>query len=252
MTKDKIKAADLAVLKGLTKTRSQAQALILAGRILADGLPVRKAGQLLSSEVYLSLKEGRTYVSRGGFKLAGALEDFNLEVKGLKVLDAGASTGGFTDCLLQKGASWVTAADVGRGLIDFSLRNDPRVLVIENLNLRRLTLNEAEEKLKAPFELITADLSFISLKLILPALAPLVIPGGHILALVKPQFEAGPEKVGKKGIVKDPAVIKEATQSIIAFVPALNPPFTFLDQKPSRLTGAGGNQEIFIFLQREI
>jgi 23S rRNA (cytidine1920-2'-O)/16S rRNA (cytidine1409-2'-O)-methyltransferase len=250
MAREKIKAADLAVLQNLAPTRSQAQALILAGRILAGGRPVEKAGQLLAPETALSLKDGQAYVGRGGFKLAGALDDFKLNPAGLSAMDAGASTGGFTDCLLQRGAARVTAADVGRGLLDYTLRQDPRVLVRENCNIRHLTEEEAIRDLAAPFELITADLSFISLALILPALAPLAVPGGRILALVKPQFEAGRREVGKGGIVKDPAVIQKAVQKIIDLIPSLHPACEFLGQAPARLTGAGGNQEIFVLLGR--
>ncbi|MDR1576911.1 MAG: TlyA family RNA methyltransferase [Deltaproteobacteria bacterium] len=250
----KIKAVDLALAQGLATTRSQAQALILAGRVLCQDQAVKKAGQLLPQDALLTLKEGRVYVSRGGFKLAGALDDlgasFNLDARGLKAMDAGASTGGFTDCLLQRGASSVTAVDVGQGLLDYGLRQDPRVKVVENLNIRHLTVAEAEKNLGAPFDLITADLSFISLELILPALAPLVKPQGRILALVKPQFEVGPRLVGKKGVVRDPAVRQTAVNKIISLVATLKPPFVFLAQCPSRLTGAEGNQEIFVLLAR--
>ncbi|MDR1608556.1 MAG: TlyA family RNA methyltransferase [Deltaproteobacteria bacterium] len=249
----KIKAVDLVVAQNLAPTRSQAQALILAGRILVGQEVVTKAGRLYPEETLMTLKEGRVYVSRGGFKLAGALdrlkEEFGLDPLGLTALDAGASTGGFTDCLLKRGAARVVAVDVGRGLIDQKLRQDPRVLVVENLNIRHLSLDQAEE-LGAPFDLIVSDLSFISLELILPALAPLVKPLGHILALVKPQFEVGPRLVGKKGVVRDPKVIQMAVDKISSLVPSLKPPFANLAQIPSPLPGATGNQEIFLFLRR--
>ncbi|MDR2140471.1 MAG: TlyA family RNA methyltransferase [Deltaproteobacteria bacterium] len=247
---EKIKAADLAVALGLCQTRSQAQALILAGRILCGEEPVKKAGQLLPPDANLSLKEGRAYVSRGGLKLAGALDHFALNIPGIKAMDAGASTGGFTDCLLQRGATSVTAVDVGRGLIDSRLRDDPRVLLAENLNIRHLSPPVAETRLAAPFDLIVADLSFISLALILPALAPLTNPQGQILALVKPQFEVGPRQVGKKGVVRDPALIQGAVDKVVALIPTLKPAYQFLGQTPSPITGAGGNQEIFILLKR--
>ncbi|MDR1871258.1 MAG: TlyA family RNA methyltransferase [Deltaproteobacteria bacterium] len=245
----KIKAQDLAVTLGLASTRSQAQALILAGRILYGAEPVPKAGTLYPEDAILTLKEGRKYASRGGFKLAGALEAFNLDVTGFNCLDAGASTGGFTDCLLQKGANKVTAADVGQGLLDYNLRLNPQVKVVENLNLRLLTPQNASE-LDPPFDLITLDLSFISLELVLPVLAPLTKENGYILALVKPQFELGRGRVGKKGVVKDPKLIQEAADKIVNLIPALKPTYKVLGEAPAAITGANGNQEIFVLSQR--
>jgi 23S rRNA (cytidine1920-2'-O)/16S rRNA (cytidine1409-2'-O)-methyltransferase len=248
-TAKKIKAADLAVERGLADTRSKAQALILAGRILSDGEPVQKAGLLLPFNANLTLKEGQAYVSRGGFKLAGALDAFGLDPKGFKALDAGASTGGFTDCLLRRGAALVVAADVGAGLLDWSLRRDPRVVAVENQNLRLLTTDDGK-RLMAPFDLIVCDLSFISLKLILPPLCPFVKPKGFLLALVKPQFEVGRHNVGKKGVVRDPDLIKGAVAEISEFAKTLNPAFDKIGEAPSVLTGAKGNQEVFILLKR--
>jgi 23S rRNA (cytidine1920-2'-O)/16S rRNA (cytidine1409-2'-O)-methyltransferase len=246
--KEKIRADELLVRLNLCQTRSQALSLIMAGRVFGPkGERVDKGGKMLTPDTVLSLSPSRQFVSRAGHKLAGALLDLEIDPKGFNVLDVGASTGGFTDCLLQAGAATVTAVDVGRGLIDFSLRNDPRITLIENLNARNLDQVKAED-LKAPFDLAVADLSFISLSLILPKVTPFLKPNGRILALVKPQFEVGRDQVGKGGLVKDPELIKEAVNKIASLGPNFIPPLVETGRSNSKLTGKDGNQEVFLLL----
>jgi 23S rRNA (cytidine1920-2'-O)/16S rRNA (cytidine1409-2'-O)-methyltransferase len=247
----KLRADELAVALGLAGTRSQAQALIMAGRILRGrDTPVRKAGELLPEGTPLVLSPGGLYASRGGEKLAGALDDLGLDPSGLNCLDLGASTGGFTDCLLKRGARAVTAVDVGRGLIRPALRADPRVTVLEGVNARDLGRLDPAGDLRAPFGLATLDLSFISLSLVLPQAAPLISEGGYLLPMVKPQFEVGRKDVGKGGVVRDPVLIEGAVGRIRSLAPSLDPPFKALGSAPSRLKGPMGNQEVFLLLQR--
>jgi 23S rRNA (cytidine1920-2'-O)/16S rRNA (cytidine1409-2'-O)-methyltransferase len=243
----KVRADQLLVDRGLVENRTRAKALILAGQVLARGVRIDKAGDLLDPGVELVLKTGETsYASRGGFKLEGAIEDLNLDVSGLKALDVGASTGGFTDCLLQKGAAAVTAVDVGYGLLDWRLRNDPRVTTVERTNARNLTA----EMVGQNFDLAVIDVSFISLTIVLPAVAPLIRPGGRILAMVKPQFEVGREKVGKGGVVRDPDLQAEAVEKVkkAAEDIGLHPAGT----APSRVKGPKGNQEHFLLLEKVV
>jgi 23S rRNA (cytidine1920-2'-O)/16S rRNA (cytidine1409-2'-O)-methyltransferase len=233
----------LLVARGLAKSRSQAQALILAGRVVVDGLAAPKAGALVPEGTGIRLKEPRSaFVSRGGDKLAGALEHFPVSVAGKVALDAGASTGGFTQVLLARGARRVYAVDVGYGQLDPTLRNDPRVVVLERANLRHLP----REAIDDPVDLATLDLSFISLTLVLPKILEFLAPGGEILALVKPQFEVGKGQVGKGGVVRDPQVQQDAVQRVAAAAASLglevSPPF------PSPLKGPKGNQEYFLYL----
>ncbi|MBU2552620.1 MAG: TlyA family RNA methyltransferase [Proteobacteria bacterium] len=236
--------ADLKVVEaGLAETRSRARALIMAGLVLDDGKPVGKAGQELPVSTAISLKDqGPGYVSRGGLKLEGALTDLDLDVTGLRALDVGASTGGFTDCLLQRGAAEVVAVDVGYGQLHWRLRQDPRVKVIERVNARYLTLEQVGE----PVDLAVIDVSFISLALILPAVAKGVKSRGWILALVKPQFEVGRDQVGKGGVVRDPALRQQAVDHVAraARTIGLEPE----GQAESRLPGPKGNREIFLRL----
>ena len=239
------RADELLAASGLARSRSQAQALIMAGQVLADEKAVRKAGEMWPEGVVFSLKPRRRYVSRGGFKLEGALADLTVVPAGLTVVDIGASTGGFTACLLQHGAARVTAVDVGRNLLDPGLINDARVTVRDGLNARSL----AEALSGAVFDLAVMDVSFISLALILPQAAGLVIPGGLMLAMVKPQFEVGRAQVGKKGVVRDPEAIRGAVDKISALGPSLTPPFEEAGRAFSRLTGPAGNQEVFILFK---
>ena len=195
----------LLVDRGLAPSRTKAQALVMAGLILVDEQLVLKASQTFPLNANIRLKgsddPAQRYVSRGGLKLAGALREFNLDVNGLTCLDVGASTGGFTDCLLQHGARTVVAIDVGHNQIDWRLRTDPRVTVREGLNARYLTPADFDQK----FDLATIDVAFISATKVLPAVVPLLATQGRIVLLIKPQFEVGKGEVGKGGIVKDPA-----------------------------------------------
>jgi 23S rRNA (cytidine1920-2'-O)/16S rRNA (cytidine1409-2'-O)-methyltransferase len=238
----KIRLDQLLVTRGLAKSRAQAQALILAGRVQVEGLAAPKSGALVPDEVTITLKELSPFVSRGGEKLAGALDHFGVVPAGKVALDVGASTGGFTHCLLTRGARKVYAVDVGYGQLDASLRRDPRVQVLERVNIRHLP----KEAIPEPINLATLDLSFISLTLVLPKILEFLHPGGEILAMVKPQFEVGKGQVGKGGVVRDPHLQQEAVQRVAAAAAALglsaNPPF------PAPLKGPKGNQEYFLYL----
>lgn len=214
----------------------------MAGEVAAGDRVVKKAGEMWPEDTVFAVTARRRFVSRGGHKLEGALEDLGVDPAGLTVLDVGASTGGFTDCLLQHGAAKVTAVDVGRNLIDYKLRADERVTVVEGVNARRLT----EELSGRVFDLAVMDVSFISLEMILPQAARLMKADGRMLAMVKPQFEVGREKVGKKGVVRDPEAITGAVDKISALGPGLDPPFREAGRAPSRLPGPEGNREVFV------
>jgi 23S rRNA (cytidine1920-2'-O)/16S rRNA (cytidine1409-2'-O)-methyltransferase len=230
------------VARGLARTRAQAQALILAGRVVVEGLAAPKAGALVPEAARVILKEPSPFVSRGGEKLAGALDHFQVNPAGQVALDAGASTGGFTHCLLSRGAKKVYAVDVGYGQLDPSLRHDPRVVVLERLNLRHLPADAIPE----PIDLATLDLSFISLTLVLPKILEFLRPGGAILALVKPQFEVGKGQVGKGGVVRDPQLQRAAVHRVAAAAADLG--FQVSPAFPSPLKGPKGNQEYFLYL----
>jgi len=240
----KIRLDQLLVARGLAKSRAQAQALILAGRVQVEGLAAPKAGALVLEEVRVTLKEVSPFVSRGGEKLIGALDHFQVAPAGKVALDVGASTGGFTHCLLTRGASRVYAVDVGYGQLDASLRDDPRVVVLERVNIRHLPKKSIPERI----DLITLDLSFISLTLVLPKILEFLRPGGEIVALVKPQFEVGKGQVGKGGVVRDLNLQQEAVQRVAAAAAELglrvSPAF------PAPLKGPKGNQEYFLYLIR--
>jgi len=235
----------LLVEKGLAASRHKAQALIMAGRIMVDGLRAEKPGQSIPCDADLSVEEEFPYVSRGGLKLEGALNAFAIDVSGLVVLDAGASTGGFTDCLLQRGAQRVVAVDVGYGQLDWKLRNDLRVTMMERRNIRFFS----QDDLPCPIDAAVADLSFISLKVVLPALAAMLQPGKWLLAMVKPQFEVGRPSVGKGGVVRDPEKIREAVESVKTF--AQTHGFKVLGEVESPIRGPKGNREFFLYLTRE-
>ncbi len=236
----------LLVERGLAPTRSKAQALILAGEVRVAGQPAGKAGTLVPSdaEVALAGRAALRYVSRGGLKLEGALEDLRVPVAGRVALDVGASTGGFTDCLLQAGARRVYAVDVGRAQLAWRLRTDPRVVALEGQHINRLSPGAVPE----PVDLATADVSFISLEKVLPAIRPLLRPGGDLLAMVKPQFEVGPGSVGKGGVVRDPALRRAAVDAVARAARAAG--FEVLGEAESRLPGPKGNREVFLHLRR--
>jgi len=234
----------LVVERGLVSTREKARRLILAGEVLVNDVPVDKAGTLVAEDAVLRLRNPpKPYVGRGGEKLAGALDALELDVSGLHVLDVGASTGGFTDCLLQRGASEVTAIDVGRGQLDWKLYTDDRVHVIEGVNARHLKPEDFSE----PFVLVVVDVSFISLTKVLPALATVLKPGGRILMLVKPQFELSAQEIERGGLVRDPQKHDKAINSVKTKASELE--LSPLSVVPSPIKGAAGNQEFFLLVQ---
>ena len=229
--------------EGLAETRSRAQALIRAGRVLVDDTPLDKPGVRVRDDSVLRLRgEERRFVSRGGEKLEGALADLGVDPTGRACLDVGASTGGFTDCLLQSGARSVVAVDVGYGQLDARLRADPRVHVRERVNARDLDASIAPE----PIELVTVDVSFISVRLLLPSLAA-AAPGASLLVMVKPQFEVGRAQVGKGGVVRDDALRAAAVDAVTEAAAALG--YRELGRAESRLPGPKGNREIFVQLE---
>ena len=233
------------VREGMAASRSAAQALILAGRVLVDDERVDKSGTRIATERSVRLKGGaRRFVSRGGEKLAAALDDLGLDPSGMQCLDVGASTGGFTDCLLQHHATRVVAIDVGHGQIHSSLRLDPRVEVQERLNARHLGPDDFDTR----FDLVVVDVSFISLELILPALHACA-PAAEFLLLVKPQFEVGREQVGKGGVVRDDALREAAANRVVEAARALGR--REKGRVESRLPGPKGNREIFVWFSAE-
>ena len=243
MAKSKTRLDVVVVDRGLAPSRERARALILAGQVSVDGEVVSKAGAPVAADARVELATpDHPYVSRGGVKLAGALDAFGVDPGGRRALDVGASTGGFTDVLLQRGADSVIALDVGHGQLDWRLRNDPRVVVRERVNARALTRDDVPHDVS----LVTIDVAFISLRHILPALPPFLDRPADIVALVKPQFEAGREEVGKHGLVTDPAihdaVIARVTETALACG------FARAGLTPSPITGATGNQEFFLHL----
>jgi 23S rRNA (cytidine1920-2'-O)/16S rRNA (cytidine1409-2'-O)-methyltransferase len=228
---------------GLAQSRSRAQALIMAGRVRVDGEPADKPGAAVPESAALSLAgEEMPYVGRGGLKLAAALREWNVPVRGAWCLDAGASTGGFTDCLLQHGAAHVCAVDVGYGQLAWSLRNDPRVTVLERTNIRYLK----PDALPRPADLVVIDTSFISLRIVVPAVLPLKTPAAPILALIKPQFEVGKGQVGKGGVVRDPARREAVVQELTAFFEGLG--LRSEGVIPSPILGPKGNREFIVHL----
>jgi 23S rRNA (cytidine1920-2'-O)/16S rRNA (cytidine1409-2'-O)-methyltransferase len=238
--------ADLALVEqGLAPTREKARALILAGQVLDKDRPVDKAGDLVGAQAALRLRgEPMPYVSRGGIKLAHALSSFGLEVKDLVVLDVGASTGGFTDCLLQRGARRVYCIDVGHGQLAWKIASDPRVVVVDRTNIRLMPPERIPER--CAFAVV--DVSFISLRLVLPVLPALLQPGAAVVALVKPQFEVGRVKVGKGGIVRDPADRQHALDEVKAAAGNLG--YQVLGETTSPITGGKGNVEFLLYLRR--
>ncbi len=232
----------LLVSKGLLPSRHQAQGLILARQVLVNGQVVDKAGQLVASDARLELKAVCRYVGRGGLKLEGALDKFSLSVENKVALDVGASTGGFTDCLLKRGASRVYALDVGYGQLAWKLQQHPRVVMLDKTNVRYLK----PEDLGDQVELVTIDVSFISLTKVMPAIIPLLKPSADIIALVKPQFEVGKGELGKGGIVKDPRKHQQVLTKLVAFSQELGLSLKGISRSP--ILGAKGNVEFFLYL----
>jgi len=239
--------ADMLVhVRGLAPSREKARALILAGLVFANGQKIEKPGQRIpeQAQIHVAGSNGPSFVSRGGFKLLGAIEAMRVDFQGKVVLDVGASTGGFTDCALQHGAARVYAVDVGYGQLDWRLRQDPRVRTIERTNIRHVSPDLFPEKM----DLATVDVAFISLRLVLPVIANLLTDEGEIVALVKPQFEAGREQVGKKGVVKDPAVHLEVLRKVMDEAGECG--LTVLNACYSPIKGPHGNIEFFLHLKR--
>ncbi|MGH9695576.1 MAG: TlyA family RNA methyltransferase [Bryobacteraceae bacterium] len=232
------------VERGLVGSRERAQALILAGEVFVDHQKARKAGQPVGSGAYLEVRQPLRYVSRGGLKLEAALEEFQVSPEGKVCLDIGTSTGGFTDCLLQRSAIRVHCVDTGAGQIDWKLRNDPRVILHERMNARYLTFDQIGE----PMDLIVCDVSFISVTLLIPAIAPLLKPEGDWIVLVKPQFEVGREGVGKGGIVRDPGLHEFACQRVES---ALREQGFKTSRIDSPILGMEGNREFLVHARRE-
>lgn len=235
----------LVVERALAVSRERARALILAGQVTVDGQVVSKAGTAIdrASRIDLIVPD-HPYVGRGGIKLAHALDTFRIEVRGRRALDVGASTGGFTDVLLQRGARDVIALDVGHGQLDWKLRQDPRVIVKEGINARGLSVADVPHAV----DLVTIDVSFISLHHIFPPLALLLAKDADVVALVKPQFEAGRDEVGKGGIVTDPTVHAAVIERVTIDAEAAG--FRRMAMTPSPITGASGNREFFLHLTR--
>ena len=245
MNKTSKKRLDSLLLeRGLAPSRHKAQALIMAGKVLVNGLRIEKPGREVDFETELSITEDLPFVSRGGIKLCAAIDHFQVNPSNLSFLDAGASTGGFTDCLLQRGARRVIAVDVGYGQLDWKLRNDARVTVLERTNIRFLET----KTLPFPVDAAVADLSFISLTLVLPKLAEIVPAGGWLLALVKPQFEVGPKDVSKGGVVKDMSKIRAAIENVKRAAAECD--FEILGEFESPIRGPKGNREFFLYLSR--
>lgn len=243
---EKVRLDTLLARRGLFSSRARAAASVMAGevRVGPHGEPADKPGRLVAPDVDVEVAPAPRYVSRGGTKLESALDALGLDVAGRHALDVGAATGGFTDCLLQRGARSVLAIDVGYGQLAYSLRIDPRVTLLERTNVRNFELAEAE----APFDLVTADLSFISLCLVLPRLAALAVPGGELLLLVKPQFELDRPDVGPGGVVRDAAKRDEAVRRVRERAEALG--LEAVGESESTLPGPKGNRERFLLLTR--
>jgi 23S rRNA (cytidine1920-2'-O)/16S rRNA (cytidine1409-2'-O)-methyltransferase len=240
----KLRLDQLLCERGLAATREKAKALIMAGAVLVNDRPATKPGAPTAADADVRVKQRPQYVSRGAEKLAGALDAFAIDPKNQDWLDIGQSTGGFTDLLLQRGARHVTGVDVGYGQLDLRLRNDPRVTCLERVNARYLAPDAFQSRM---FDGAVIDVSFISLEPVLPAVAPHVRPGGLVLALVKPQFEAGREHIGKGGVVRDAGVIQACVDKIIAFGPKTH--LRARGQAPSPIRGPKGNQEVFILFE---
>jgi 23S rRNA (cytidine1920-2'-O)/16S rRNA (cytidine1409-2'-O)-methyltransferase len=243
----RVRLDTLVVSRGLAASRERARALILAGVVRVDGIPITKAGQLVADAAAVAVDApDHPYVGRGGVKLAHALEAFAIPVRDRLALDIGASTGGFTDVLLQAGASRVVALDVGHGQIDWKLRNDPRVVVLERINARALTPDRLPPASRR-FDIITIDVSFISLRLILPVVPPLLNPGGDVIALVKPQFEAGRREVGRGGLVRDERVHARVIEEVTEAADRVG--LARVGDTASPIAGSEGNREYFLHLR---
>ena len=239
----KVRIDTLLFERGLVESREKGRRLIMAGEVRVSGQRVDKPGTQVSAEAIIELKAKPRFASRGGDKLLGALEAFQLNPTGWVCVDVGASTGGFTDCLLQHGAVKVYAIDVGEGILEWKLRNDPRVVVMENTNARYV------ETMPEPIRFVTIDASFISLKILLPVAQKWLTSEGEIVALIKPQFEAGKDRVGRKGVVRDPEVHREVLLEVLGFAQSLGLEAAGLIKSP--LLGPAGNVEFLARLGKQ-
>ena len=245
MMKKKARVDQALVARGFFESRERAQRAIMAGEVRVGDRVFRKAAELIEVDAPISVVPPPQFASRGALKLGGALDFFGVDAQGKTALDIGASTGGFTDCLLQRGAAKVFAIDVGHGQLAWKLRNDPRVVVMEKLNARFLS----REQIPQLVDLCVIDVSFIALTLILPRAFELITQDGMILALIKPQFELEREDVGRGGIVREPALHEKAQQKIVKFVEEAN--YHVVGLVPSTVTGTDGNQEFFICIRKQ-
>src|SRR3954453_10691881 len=240
----KLRLYQLLVGRGFSRSGEQARRAILAGNVSVGTRIAAKPSELLDEQTAIAIKPNRKYVGRGALKLESALEHFDIDVRAKTALDIGASTGGFTDCMLQRGVEKVYAVDVGYGQLDWKLRNDARVIVVERANARFLTRDQVQELV----DLCAIDVSFISLTLILPNAIALLKPDGVLLALIKPQFELQRSDVGKGGIVRDPRLHQKAQDKIVAFVNDLG--HVVVGTAPAGIKGADGNQEFFACIRK--
>jgi 23S rRNA (cytidine1920-2'-O)/16S rRNA (cytidine1409-2'-O)-methyltransferase len=240
----KLRLDQLLVWKGLFPSREQARRAVMAGDVKIGTRVAMKPSELLEEQAPISIKPIRKYVGRGALKLESALDYFNIDVRGKTALDIGASTGGFTDCMLQRGADKVYAVDVGHGQLDWKLRNDPRVIVLEKVNARSLSRRHVPELV----DVCVIDVSFISLTLVLPNAFDLITPTGVILTLIKPQFELQRADVGRGGIIRDQELHRKAQDKIVAFVTRSGHVVTGI--VPSAIKGADGNQEFFACIRK--
>ncbi|MBI4267549.1 MAG: TlyA family RNA methyltransferase [Chloroflexi bacterium] len=237
----RVRIDSLLVTRGLVESRAKAQALVMAGEVMVDGRPVTKPGILVAEDAAITIAESPPFVGRGGIKLADALDQFQFDVSSKVIADIGASTGGFTDCLLQRGASRVYAIDVGYGQLDYHLRQDTRVVVMERVNARYPI--DLPEKV----DLATIDVSFISVEKVIPSVVQILKDDGQLLVLVKPQFEARREEVGKGGIIKQPVVHARILGRFIAWLTTQNLRLRGLVASP--ILGASGNKEFFVLIR---
>lgn len=240
----KIRLDQLLVQRDLAESREKAKAIIMAGLVQVDGTKIDKAGRLIPASASILLEKNSPYVSRGGQKLEAALKYFSIDVAGLVLLDAGASTGGFTDCLLQHGAQKVIAVDVGYGQLAWKIRQDPRVQVLEKTNIRNLNPEDLDLKVHGA----VIDVSFISLRLVVPPVSRILMRHAFIIALIKPQFEVGKGQVGKGGVVRDPQLHHDVIDRLGAFF--CDSGWTVKGDIPSPLLGPKGNREFLIYLTR--
>ena len=234
----------LLVERGLAPSREKAKAFVMAGVVYADGQKASKAGELYSDDVALDVRAASEFVSRGGYKLKKAMEVFGVQLNGKVCCDIGASTGGFSDCMLQNGAARVYAVDVGYGQLAWKIRSDPRVICLERTNARYLN----HEVITEEADFASVDVSFISLKLVLPALLSVLSPDGEVVCLIKPQFEAGRENVGKKGVVRDRAIHESVIRTIVDFVRESGCAVLGLDYSP--IKGPEGNIEYLLYFTK--